>query len=157
MRTISIGQRAIAFGVAGMLSLAVVAPTWAAPVPSSTAVIKSVAAGDVVNVGWRGRGFGRGIGAGIAAGAALGIIAGIAGARPYYYDYAPAYADPYYAAPYYSAPPVIYEAPPAYAAPEQAYVDPSQFYYAAPPRPGAVRQCWIATDDARGFGYWRPC
>lgn len=155
MRTISIRRRAIMVATVGALSLSVM-PTWAAPVPSSTALIKSVAATNVVDVGWRGRGFGRGIGAGIAAGAALGIIAGIAQSRPYYYyDPVPAYGAPYYADPYYPAPPMVYEVPPAYATPDQAYIESSQFY--VPPRPGAVRQCWVATDDARGFGYWRPC
>lgn len=52
----------------------------------------------------------------------------------------PVYA---YPGPYYAPPPPVYVAPPV--------------VYAPPPVPGPTRQCWVSTDNDRGFGYWRAC
>ena len=99
--------------------------------------------------GYRGYGYGgSAIGAGVALGV-LGIIAGAAAAQsnPYYYQpgyYGSGYYEPGYPAPIYRAPPVIYAPAPVYVAPQ--------------PHPGyGPRQCWITTDQDRGFGYWTPC
>jgi len=76
------------------------APLSAAPVPSSIAVLKSAAGGDVVDVRYRGHG-----GAGIAAGIAGGLIlGGIIASQPRYYGYGPGYYGYYYGGP----PPLFY-------------------------------------------------
>src|SRR5688572_23109491 len=85
--------------------------------------------------------------AGFVAGAAVGAAATSSYYGPRYYGgpaygygyygdayaYEPVYSEPVYTTPVYSEP--VYSAP----------------VYAAPSR------CWIATDDARGFGYYGPC
>ena len=75
-----------------------------------------------------------------AAGFVAGAVVGAAATSSYYgpgygsgyyggaYAYEPAYSEPVYGGPVYAAP-----------------------VYAAP------SSCWIATDDARGFGYYGPC
>ncbi len=127
-------RRVFSACVAGTLMISAAAPSWAAPVLSNSAAVKSAVAGDVVDVHWRGRGA---VWGGVAAGLALGAIAGAAAARPYYYD--PGYAYYGYPAPYYA---------PSYDYVPEAYVAP------APRR--AYGRCWVQTDD-RGFGYWGPC
>jgi hypothetical protein len=122
-------------GLAGALTLAVVSPSTAAPVSTGAAALKSAAPSDVTTARWRGRGRGWGyFGGGFATGLAIGALA----SRPYYND-------PYYYGYYYGPPPVVYGPPaPAYVSP---YPDPN----------GPRRQCWVTTDDVRGYGYFRPC
>jgi hypothetical protein len=97
--------RAVVLATAGAIAVSAVTPSFAAPVLSNTAAVKSAVDSDVIDVRWRGRGVGLGIAAGIAAGA---IIAGAA-SRSYYYD--PSYYNGYYAtAPgYYGGPVYSYE------------------------------------------------
>ncbi len=123
----------IALGVAGALSFAAAVPSLAAPVMTSTATLKQAATDHVIDVRWRGRGFGpAGIIAGFAAGALItSEVAGRPYGPDYYYD-SPAYADgPVYAQPYGDAP---------------TYVAPG--YYQ-----GYGRRCF--TDE--GYGRRRPC
>jgi hypothetical protein len=146
----SILQKTAALAVAGAVLFGAAAPSLATPVPSAVASLNNAVTSPVTDVRWRGR---RGWGGGIAAGLAAGLIVGgiAAASNPYYYQrrgyyYGPR-AYPYYREPVYVEPPVVYyEAPPA--------------YYVAAPRSGPngpARQCWVATDKDRGFGYWRPC
>ena len=123
-------------GVAGTLSLAAFTPSFAAPVSTGAITLKSAVTSDVVEV--RGRGRWGYYGGAFAGGLALGALA----ARPYYYGYGP-YYDPYY----YGPPPAAVYGPPPGPAYMQPYPDPN----------GPVRQCWVATDKDRGFGYYRPC
>lgn len=63
----------------------------------------------------------------------------------------------YYGPGVYVGPPVYAYPGPYYAPPPPAYVAPP-VVYAPPPGPnGPARQCWVSTDDNRGFGYWRAC
>ncbi len=81
-------KRTIAAGVAAALAIAAATPSWAAPVPSNTAALKSAMPSQATDVRYfRHRGFGPGL---VFGGLALGL-AGAALASPYYYD-APAYA-----------------------------------------------------------------
>jgi len=149
--------RAAAATVAGALVFGLATLSHAAPVPSAVAAVGQAAPNHVIDVqarpragggvarnyggrryggGWgyyRGGYYGyRGWGYPFAAGVIAGGIA--AGAYPYYYG-----------RPYYYAP------GPVYVAPAPVYVEPGYG-----PN-GPVRQCWVATDRDRGFGYWRPC
>ncbi len=133
-----LSTRLIALGVAGAFSIGAAAPSFAAPVMTSTAAVKAAAPDHVTDVRWRGRG--RGIGPGLAFGLAAGALVGATvAARPYGPDYYAAgpsyYAGPYdgpvYAQPYADAP---------------TYVEPG--YY-----PGYGRRCF--TDE--GYGRHRPC
>jgi hypothetical protein len=106
--------RALVLATAGAIAATAVTPTFAAPVLSNTAAVKSAVNGDVIDVRYRGRGVGLGIAAGVAGAA---IVAGAASR---------AYADPYYGG-YYNAAPGYY-AEPTY----QYYAEPSYQYYGAP-------------------------
>jgi hypothetical protein len=78
----------IALGVAGALAIAAASPSWAAPVPSNTAALKSAAPTETTDVRYfRHRGVGPGL---LFGGLALGL-AGAALASPYYYDDGPVY------------------------------------------------------------------
>ena len=102
MRTRHLIPWTAAIVVAGMLATAAT-PAAAAPVPSSTVLIKSTIVSDVSEVRYRGR---RGGGAGVAAGLAAGlIIGGLIASSPYHYG-GPAY---------YYGPPGFY--PPGYYGP----------------------------------------
>lgn len=128
----SLSRRALSVLVAGVLTISAAAPSFAAAVPASSAAVKSIAAGNVVDVHWRRHGgavFG-----GVAAGLALGAIAGAA-ARPYYAP-GPTY--------YYDEPAYVYDG------------DPAPYYAPPPPPPRPYGRCWVQTDD-RGYGHWRPC
>ena len=154
--------RAAAATIAGALVFGLATLSHAAPVPSAVATVGKAAPSHVVDVqqprpgrfsnvrgyrggsyrgGWHRGGYGyRGYGYrgwGWGAPFAAGIIAGgiVAGAYPYYYG-----------RPYYYGPPA-----PVYVEPAPVYVEP-----AYGPN-GPVRQCWVATDRDRGFGYWQPC
>jgi hypothetical protein len=146
----SMKRRALAAVTAGAMVVSAVVPAATAPVMTSTATLRAAAPDQTINVRWR-RG-GAWVG-GIAAGLAVGAIAAAA-ARPRYY-YEPGYG---YAEPYYAPPTVYYAPPPAYYAPAPTYYAPAPTYYA--PRnygPGPIRQCWVSSDNDRGYGYWRPC
>jgi hypothetical protein len=158
--------RAAAATIAGALVFGLATLSHAAPMPSAVAAVGKAAPSHVIDVqarpragggvarnyggrhyggGYRGgrgyyrggygyRGYGyRGYGGygGWGYPFAAGVIAGglAAGAYPYYYG-----------RPYYYAP-----------APAPVYVEPGYG-----PN-GPVRQCWVATDKDRGFGYWQPC
>jgi hypothetical protein len=81
---------------------------------------------------------------GFGAGALVGAAAASAANNAYYgpgYAYDPAYTyEP------------VYEAPPAY-----AYEPAPATVYTAGPGWDHDGQCWISTDQARGFGYYGPC
>ena len=129
------GNLRLAMLAAGLSLCAFSVPSNGAPIAVGAAALKSAAPTSVVDVRWRGRGWGW-AGAGFATGLAIGALA----SRPYYYDY----YGPYYAPPYYAPPPVVYAPPaPVYTAP----IDPN----------GPARQCWVATDRDRGYGYYVPC
>jgi hypothetical protein len=114
MRT---STKLIALGLAGALSIAAT-PSFAGPLMSSGAAVRSAAPDHVTDIRWRGRSVGPGIAFGLAAGALVGAAVA---ARPYGPDYyyegapygayeGPVYAEPYaYDAPVYSAP--VYSAP----------------------------------------------
>ena len=102
----------IALGLAGALSLATVAPSFAGPLMGGSAGLRTAAPESVTDVRWRGRG--PGIGPGLVFGLAAGALVGAAVAsRPYGPDYyddgapygayeGPVYAEPYAPAPYYA-------------------------------------------------------
>jgi hypothetical protein len=103
--TMTIKNRAIAFGLAGALAIGLSATASAGPMPINPGV-KSAPAAQVTDVAWRGRGWGRGaaVGAGIAAGALIGSAVA---AQPYggYYD------EPGYV---YDQPGYVYDQPAPY-------------------------------------------
>ena len=99
MRAFSFSRFAAALGVAALIATTAI-PAGAAPVPSSTVVLKSALSSDIVDVRIRGRG---GSGAGIVAGIASGLIlGGIIGSQQGYYGG------------YYGGPPAYYGAQPFY-------------------------------------------
>ena len=124
MRT---STKLIAFGLAGALSIATAAPSFASPLMSGSAGLRAAAPEHVTDVRWRGRGVGPGLAFGLAAGALVGAAVA---SRPYGPDY---YYDPGYAEPYAYEP--VYPAP-GYYAPGYGY-----------------GQCY--TND--GYGRRRPC
>jgi hypothetical protein len=135
---------AIALGLAGAV-VAASAPSFAAPVMSSAAMLKQSAGDHVEQVRWRGRGVAA-AGIGLAAGALVGSA--IASSNRGYYG------GGYYGGGYYGAPAAYggyYDAP-VYAAPAPTYVEPE--VYAAPVRPG---RCWITTGGEGQYGYWSAC
>jgi hypothetical protein len=140
----SVKRRALAATTAGAMMLSAVLPVSAVPVMTSVASLKAAAPDQTIDARWRHRG-GAVIG-GLAAGLAIGAIAAGAARPRYYYD--PGYA---YAEPYYAPPPVVYEPPPVYYAPAPTYYAPRT------DGPGPMRQCWVATDRDRNYGYWQPC
>jgi hypothetical protein len=135
MRT---STKLIALGLAGALSIGAAAPSFAGPLMSSGAAVRTAAPDHLTDVRWRGRGIGPGLAFGLAAGALVGAAVA---SRPYgpdyYYEGAPAYGayeGPVYAEPY------AYEQP-VYPAP--GYYAPN--YYGGP--------CY--TNE--GYGRRRPC
>ena len=100
-------RRGLAVGLAGAMVLAT--PSFAAPVLSNTASVKSAMTDGVVDVRWRGRG--AAVGAGLAFGALAGAAALGAATAPAYYGYPYAsYGYPaYYGYPGYGA--YAYESP----------------------------------------------
>jgi hypothetical protein len=103
----------IALGLVGALTLATAAPTWAAPVPSSAAAVKTAAPIQATEAHyvrhWHHvrRGFGPGAAIG---GLALGL-AGAALGAPYYYGYPGyAYGPTYYYGPGFEPGPYAYGA-----------------------------------------------
>jgi hypothetical protein len=88
-------NRAIVIAIAGAVALGTVSPSWAAPVLSSTTIVKESAPSAVSDVRYRGnRGhYYRNSGAGIALGV-LGVVGAVAGAA--------AYGNGYYGGPGYA-------------------------------------------------------
>ena len=108
---------------------------------AATMIVAAVAVPDTADARWRGR-HGGGVAAGIIGGLAAGAIIGSMANQGYYGGgyYGPGYA---YGPGYYYGPgPYAYEPAPVYVVPRRAY------------RGGS---CWIATDTARGYGYYGPC
>ncbi len=122
-----------ALGLASLSVFGVPMAAQAAALPTSIATLNSAVASDVTTVQYRrawggGRRYWGGYGYGPYWGAAAGFAAGaLIASAPYYYGY-PSYA-------------------PAYA----------PAYYGPSPGAGPIRQCWVTTDDSRGYGYWRAC
>ena len=106
----NVRTRILAAGLAGAVALGAATPVIAAPVMTSTAVLKSALPAPT-QVRWRGGG--PAIAGGIIAGLAVGAIAGAASAPYYggdpYYDYGPAPGPAYYD--YAPAPGAIYVQP----------------------------------------------
>jgi hypothetical protein len=158
-------MRAVTIAAAGAIALVDLVPAVAAPVLSSTAMVKSTAPDMLGQVRWRGgrRGFaGVGIGLGV-----LGAVAGIAGARSY--DYGPAYygggpyyggasyGTPYYGSPYYGdrySGGYAYHPGPEIPLGMIGGVTATSDYGAVAYSPG---RCWITTDSDRGYGYFGRC
>jgi hypothetical protein len=131
-----LNKRAIAVGLAGAMALGAVSTGIAAPVMTSTVVLKAAQPSEVVDVRWRGRRGWAAAGIGFAAGALIGSTIARSRAYPDYYDDEPAFSGP---------PPAVYVEPaPVYAVPP---IDPN----------GPGRRCWVSTDKDRGYGYWGPC
>ena len=157
-------KRAIAIGIVGAMVLSDAVPSLAAPVPSSTAIVKTSAPDMIDHV--RSRRSQR-VGAGIALGV-IGALAGAAAVQNQYYYGGPGY----YGGPVYYGGPGYYE-PGYYGAPgyygDYRY-DPgpeialgvigaaAAAIAGAPYRAPRLRRgaCWIETDP-RGFGYWGQC
>jgi hypothetical protein len=111
-------KKLLAIGFASALAIGAASPSVAAPVMSSTNVVKA-APDHVVDVQWRRH---RHVGPGLAAGAIIGATAGIiAGAAA-----APYYRDPY-GPYYYEAPVASYDYSDTYYAPQ--YVAPAPGFY----------------------------
>jgi hypothetical protein len=135
----------VAIGLASAMTLALVPPLSAAPVPSATLVVSAAAPDHTTSVYWRGRwGWGGGL---FAAGLAAGFV-GAAATAAYggYYPH-PGYAYPAYAYPAYAYPAYTYATYPA----SYYYARP---YYAAPYW-GYRRAYWGAGYYGRPWGYRR--
>jgi len=102
----------ILLGLLGALTLATAAPTWAAPVPSSTAAVKAAAPIPTIEARYvRHHYVSRGFGPGAAIGGLALGLAGAALAAPYYYGYPGyAYGPGYYYGPGYEPGPYSYGA-----------------------------------------------
>jgi hypothetical protein len=138
-------RRTAALALAGALSLSAMGPSFASPLPTAVAAVGQAKNNQIIDVRWHGRGYGYGHGywaGGVAAGLIAGGLIGAA-AAPYYYGDPYSYGPPPY--PVYGPPPPVYYAPPPVV------------YEPPPAANGPNRQCWVATDKDRGFGYWRPC
>jgi hypothetical protein len=110
-------KQAVVIAVAGALALGATTPSWAAPVLSSTTIVKQMAPSSVSDVRYRGRYYGN-RGAGIALGV-LGVVGAVAGAAAYGNGY---YGDPgYYQQGYYGSPDDGYAYEPTYVGPRQRY------------------------------------
>lgn len=111
----STAKKTIVLGLVGALTMAAASPTWAAPVPSSTAAVKAAAAVPTTEVRYWHRGFGPGA---VFGGLALGL-AGTALAAPYYYSepygYGYGYGPRYYGPGYYGYGPSYAYGPGPYA------------------------------------------
>ena len=103
MKRTQLMKRAIAIGIVGTIALGESVPSLAAPVLSSTAVVKTTAPNMLDQVRVRRRAIGAGVALGV-----LGAVAGIAAARSQYYYrpgfYGPGYYGPSYYGPSYYGP-----------------------------------------------------
>ena len=157
-------KRAIAAGIVGAMAFCEAVPAIAAPVPSSTVVVKTMAPNALDQVRAR-----RGRGGAIGAGAVLGVIGAIAGAAAAQNQYYPDpghYGGPaYYGGPGYDVGPGSYGGPGYYgprydpgAAVALGVMGAAAGAIAGAPRyasPGG--RCWIVTDRDRNYGYWGRC
>jgi hypothetical protein len=84
--------------LSGMLALSVIEPTWAAPVLSNTAAVRSALPADIIQARTRNRG--GAVAAGVAVGMIGALIASSAAQNRTYY-YGPAYSPGYYYPPTY--------------------------------------------------------
>ena len=159
-------KRTVAIGIVGALVLCDMAPSIAAPVLSSTAVVKMTAPNMLEQVRAR-RGRGRAVGAGVALGV-LGALAGAAAVQSQGY-YGPAYyGGPGYYGPGYYGP--GYYGGRGYYRDEYGY-DPGPAVAfgilgaaagaiaGAPYRAPRLRRggCWNVTNSDRNYGYWGSC
>ena len=154
-------KRAIAIGIAGAMAFCDAAPSFAAPVFSSTAIVGASAPTMVDQVRSR---RGRAVGAGIALGV-IGALAGAAAAQNqgYYYGNGyyggPGYYGPGYYAPGYYGPGYYgdygYDPGPAIALGVIGAV--AGAIATAPRYRGRRGNCYVVTDSVRNFGYWGPC
>jgi len=121
-------RQAVVTAIAGAVALGAVTSSWAAPVSSSTTIVKESAPPSVSDVRYRGGGrYYRNNSAGVALGV-LGIVGAVAGAAAYgngYYGGGPGY----YRQGYYGGPQGYYGAPNGGYAYEPTYVVPSRRYY----------------------------
>jgi hypothetical protein len=168
MKRTQLLKQTIAIGIVGAMVLCETVPSFAAPVPTSTAVVKTIAPNMLEQVRSR---RGRAIGAGVAIGV-IGALAGAAIAQNQGY-YGPGYYGPgYYGSPGYYGP--GYYGPGYYGGPGYYYgyrYDPgpaialgvigaaAAAMAGAPYRAPGLRRgtCWVETDSTRGFGYWGRC
>jgi hypothetical protein len=158
-------MRAVTIAAAGAIAFVDVVPAVAAPVLSSTVIVKSSAPDTLDQVRWRGgrRGLaGVGIGLGV-----LGAVAGIAAARRYddssgyyasdYYGGGPVYGNGgYYGSSYYGG--YGYDPGPGVALGVIGGV--AGAMASAPgyaPRVSSRGRCWITTDADRNYGYLGRC
>lgn len=168
MKRTQLMQRVIVIGVVGAMVLCETVPAFAAPVPASTAVVKTTAPNMLDQVRSR---RGRAIGAGVALGV-IGALAGAAAAQNQGY-YGPYYGPGYYGEPGYYGPGYYgsgYYGGPGYYYGEYGY-DPApaialgvigaaaRAMAGAPYRAPTLRRggCWIVTDSNRNYGYWGRC
>ncbi len=157
-------KRAIVIGIVGAMVLCEAVPSFAAPVPSSTAIVKASAPNMIDQVRSR---RGRAVGPGVALGV-IGAMVGAATVRNQYYYGGPGY----YAPGYYGGP--VYYGPGYYGGYDYGYgyrYDPGPgialgvigaaagAIAAAPYRTPRLGHgaCWVLTDRDRNFGYWGPC
>jgi hypothetical protein len=96
-------SKLIALGLAGALSVATAAPSFAGPL-TAPAGLRTAAPEHVTDVRWRGRGIGPGLAFGLAAGALVGAAVASRPYGPDYYYDGPGYAEPYAYEPVYPAP-----------------------------------------------------
>jgi uncharacterized membrane protein YeaQ/YmgE (transglycosylase-associated protein family) len=160
-------KRAVVIGIVGAMVLGETVPSFAAPVPSSTAIVKTTAPNMLDQVRSR---RGRAIGAGVALGV-IGALAGAAAAQNqgYYYGpgyyggpYGPGYYGPgYYGSGYYGDPGYYYgyRYDPGPAIALGVIGAAASAIAGAPYRTPRLRRggCWVETDSSRGFGYWGRC
>lgn len=154
-------KHAVTIAAAGAIACVDLAPAIAAPVPTSTAIVKAAAPDMLDQVRVR-RGRRGAVGAGIAFGM-IGAMAGIAAANRYNYGYGYGYYGPdyygdpgYYGSPYYGRGyygGYAYDPGPAIAL---GVIGAAAGAIAG--APGIRRgRCWVVTDSERNFGYWGRC
>jgi hypothetical protein len=141
VRIMDIHSHIGAGALAALLALGSAAPSTAAPVLSSTAIVRSAGGHAIVAVRSRG-------------GVAAGILPGVAsGASPYwgvgrtvYPPTYPAYADPYFWPPatVVVPPPIVFAPPPIVVAPPVYFTPPLYEGWADLPYPGAY---WTVRPD----------
>jgi hypothetical protein len=162
MNATQLMKHAVTIATVGAIGFVDLVPAIAAPVPSSTTIVKMAAPDTLDQVRVR-RGRRGGIGPGIAFGV-LGAVAGIAASNRYnygpgyygqYYGGSGYYGSPYYGSDYYGG--YAYDPGPAVAL---GVIGAAAGAIAGAPygAPGVRRgRCWITTDAERNFGYWGSC
>src|ERR1700674_5322087 len=112
----SMTKQAIAMTIAGAIVFGAATPLWAAPALLNPGAVKAAATTDLIDIRYRGRGYGPAIGAAVALGIVGAAIASHQGYGPAYYGHGPGYYDQgYYGEPGYAPAPYAYgPAPYAY-------------------------------------------